>query len=242
VSYALFRGIKKVILVSATIVPKTLDLLGLKDYRFHEYPSIIPVSNRPVVHWRTGVRLRFDTDHAGLRAWVSNIDQFISFRLPWKGIIHTVSYDRCRYLLEHSRYAAYFVVHGRRDLASQVAKFKRMPAPAILVSPSILTGFDFPGDECRWQIISKVPFPHTKNPVYMARKKDDPEYGMFAAVVSIVQAAGRGTRSAEDWCETVIVDDQISWLMRKYKKFAPRYFLNAYRDTVSMPPPLGRAR
>jgi hypothetical protein len=41
----------------------------------------------------------------------------------------------------------------------KVATFKRRKAPAFLVSPSMTTGWDFPYDQCRWQIIAKVPIP-----------------------------------------------------------------------------------
>lgn len=236
-SAALFQGVRRVLLVSATLTPKALQMMGLAKFDYEEYPSTFPAHRRPVLHLRSGVRLKHDTDKLSLRAWVAKIDQFIEFRLGRKGLIHTVSYARRDYLLANSKYRAYFVTHESGDVGRRVAEFKRMPAPAILVSPSILTGFDFPGDEARWQVITKVPFPDSRSPVYAERHKDDKEYGGYLAMVALIQAAGRGNRSEDDWCETAIVDDNIDWFMRRFRKFAPRYFLDAYQGNVMITPP-----
>lgn len=235
--WALFRGIRKVILVSATVTPKSLELLGLSDTRFTEYPSTFPVRNRPVIHLRSGVRLKHDTDRAGLRAWVAKMDQLIKFRLDRKGIIHTVSYKRRDYIMEHSQYRAYMVTHDRRNTRAKVEEFKRMKAPAILVSPSLDTGWDFPYDQCEYQVIAKIPFPDSRSPVYSARQRDDKDYGQFVAMVTLVQAAGRGVRAPDDRCQTFIVDDQADWFVRKNRRFAPKWFMDAYEPNVVVTPP-----
>jgi Rad3-related DNA helicase len=48
----LFRGIKKVILTSATLTLKTLALSGIKreDATIWECPSSFPVERRPIIH------------------------------------------------------------------------------------------------------------------------------------------------------------------------------------------------
>ena len=242
-SYALFRGIKKVLMVSATLTPKTMDLLGLRDYQYSEYPSSIPLVNRPVYHLKLGVKLRHDVDRMDLKTWMDKIDQVIQFRLPWKGLIHTVSYARRDYLLNNSRFRGYMITHQRRDARAKLEAFKSAKAPAILVSPSMDTGIDLPGDYCRWQIICKVPFPDSRSPVYAARHKDDKEYGLHVTATTIVQASGRIVRSPSDWGETFIVDDQIEWVVSKYRRFFPQWWLSAYRPYVMVtPPPLGLKR
>jgi Rad3-related DNA helicase len=238
-SVALFRGVRRVLLVSATLTRKSMDLLGLTGYEFLEYPSTFPIANRPVIHLATGVALRHDTDRAGLKAWADKIDQVIQFRLDRKGIIHTVSYARRDYLLTNSRYRGYMISHDRRNARAKVEEFKRSGVPAILVSPSMDTGYDFAGDHARWQIVAKVPFPDSRSPVLEARTKDDREYAMHVTMTTLVQAAGRIVRAEDDWGETFIIDDQASWFLRKYRKFAPRWFLDALRlDVMVTPPPL----
>ena len=38
----------------------------------------------------------------------------------------------------------------------------------VLVSPSVSTGYDFPGRECEWQFICKVPFPDGRAKIQQA--------------------------------------------------------------------------
>jgi Rad3-related DNA helicase len=55
-------------------------------------------------------------------------------------------------------------------------------------------------------------------------------------MVTLVQASGRGCRAPDDRCETFVVDDQVEWFMTKYRRFAPRWFLDAYVPNVVVTP------
>lgn len=236
---SLFRGVDKVVLTSATIRPKTLNLLGVKpaDYEFMEYPSSFPVERRPFIYLPT-VRMRFDMEPGSLRLWVSKIDAILRNRRDRKGIIHTISYDRRDYILRYSEFASQMYTHNSGELQSAVERFRRAGPGAIFVSPSVSTGFDFPGEDCRYQIIGKVPFPPTQSKVLKARGKRDPQYFAYVAAQALVQAAGRGMRSADDWSETFIIDDQWSWFRNKFKEFLPEWFRAACRHSNTIPPPL----
>lgn len=238
----LFQGIRKVILVSATVRPKTLDMLGIppEERNYREYPSTFARARRPVIHVPT-VRMNFGATKLDLQTWLDRIDQIIGRRLDRKGIIHTVSYDRRDFLLRNSRFKAYMMTHQRRDTAAVVAKFKLAPAPAILISPALSTGWDFPYEECEYQIIGKIGFPDHRTPLNAARAQIDRDYTSFVAVVDLVQAVGRGMRAADDRCETLVVDDVMAapWFRRKLSLFAPRWFMESFQrvDSVPAPPP-----
>jgi Rad3-related DNA helicase len=234
----LFRKIPKVVFVSATVKPKTLELLGLsaEQYDFHEYPSSFPVARRPVIHVPS-VRLHHRWTDTEQRTWVERIDQILDRRLDRKGIIHTVSYARRDVILTHSRHRKHMLVNDGANTRSIVEQFRKTPPPAILVSPSLTTGWDLPFGECEFCIISKIPFPDTRSTITAARTQADPEYGPYLAMTTIVQAAGRGMRSADDQCEIFIVDDQWSWFWSRFKKFAPQWFAAAVRRSATVPPP-----
>lgn len=232
----LFRGIGKVVFISATMRPKTLDMLGITGYMFKEYPSTFPVERRPVI-WVPTVSVKHNMTDLDKRTWMDRIDQIIGRNLDRKGIIHTVSYSRRDYILRHSRYASKMMTHDRKSTAKTVRQFKAAKQ-GILVSPSIATGFDFPYDECRYQIITKVPFPDFTNPVVAARSESDQSYGKYLAMVELVQAAGRGMRAPDDSCQTIIVDDNIRWFMNQNRRFAPKWFLEAFTESVVVPNPL----
>lgn len=238
----LFQGSPNRLLMSATIRPKTLQLLGLKseDYQFLEFPSSFPIARRPVLHVKTVQQRASMSEQQKLEA-VRRIDQIIDGRKDRKGIIHTVSFDRARYLLEHSRHAQLMLWNepgrGKESTQSVVQRFKRSAAPAILVSPSVDTGYDFPFAQCEYQIIMKVPFLDTRNPISKARIASDDDYGLYVAMQSIIQMAGRGMRAQDDHCETLITDDQFLWFYGKCLKlgFVPAWFAPAVRLGCTIP-------
>lgn len=240
----LFRMIPKVVLMSATIREITIKDLGIKetDYALIEAPSPFPVVNRPIWWHRIGIRLTAKTSDVNQQFWVSKIDQDIHPRLPWKGIIHTVSYSRARYIQEVSKFGQYMIIHDPSNTRETVERFKRMPEgkPAILLSPAIHTGWDFPLETARWQIISKVPFPNTSFGIALARKNHDSQYAQKHAIAVIQQMAGRIVRSETDYGETIITDDSIDWLYRHYKPYYSRWFresFDRYGGVDIVPPP-----
>jgi Rad3-related DNA helicase len=238
----LFKGIPKVILTSATLTAKTLHLLGIprEDATVWECPSRFPVARRPIVHVgpQPEVRVTHRMSDAHKLLWRRRIDRLIAPRLDRKGIIHTVSYQRMKDLLEHSEHREHFITHDSGNTLQAVAEFKRRKEPAILLSPSLMTGYDFPYDECRWQIIGKVPLLDTRTPLLQVRKDTDPDYAFYVTMQKLVQAVGRGMRAPDDWCETFIVDDSFEWFVRRARKFAPKWFLEAVEWTSSLPSPL----
>jgi ATP-dependent DNA helicase DinG len=241
----LFRNIPHVLLMSATMTPKTLQLLGIArdDAMFWECPSRFPIEHRPIVSINTYPSVRVDHRmHESTKAlWVQRIDRIIEPRiaLGWNGIIHTVSYIRMKELLAMSAYRDRFIVHDAGNTREQIQYFKAHPNQGlILVSPSVVTGYDFPDDQCRFQIIGKVPQPDMSGPIMSVRKQIDKEYSGYLAMQKLVQACGRGVRGPEDWCETFIVDDHFAdWFLDRYKKHAPRWFKDAvyYVDTIPQP-------
>jgi ATP-dependent DNA helicase DinG len=238
----IFREGQKSVLMSATIRPKTLELLGLApdEFDFFEYPSSFPVARRPVIFLPCVVQRHGMTIEQKMQA-VRKCDQIIAQRLDRKGTIHTVSFDRAELLLEYSKYARHMILTGRGSKAIEsVKRFKAAGPGAILVGPNFDTGIDLPYDECEYQIILKVPFGDKRAPVVKARCEQDPDYDNYQAMGKIVQMAGRAMRAADDQCETFIIDDQWgNWFLRKNNQFAPRYFLEACRreQYIPQPPP-----
>lgn len=140
----LFIHVPKVNLVSATLTEKTIRLLGIEDnYQFIEYPSTFPPENSPLI-WVPTVRMSHSSDEYDLSKMLMTLDDLIQARMDRKIIVHTVSYDRRDLVLKNSRFADIMITHDRRDVGKQVALFKRSIPPAVLVSPSVTTGYDFP--------------------------------------------------------------------------------------------------
>jgi ATP-dependent DNA helicase DinG len=233
----LWRGVKRILLTSATIHPKTLAMLGVSrlDSFFIEQPSVFPAARRPIIYIPT-VRVNFSMSNEERRWWVTKIDQIIDRRKGLRGIIHTVSYNRAKFLVDNSRHKLSMVLPTSQSTRADVDRFKHGSGPDILVSPAITTGFDFPGSQCRFAIIGKIPFPDTRSELFKARESSDAEYSPYLVGQALDQMAGRGMRSESDWCETFIVDDNIRWYMSRYgRKFLSRSFREAYQVHDGIP-------
>jgi len=224
----IFSNCDKVILTSATLRAKTADMLGIKDYDFFEYPSVFDPSSRPV-YLVPSIRVSHTSTDDDLVYWLSRIDGIVGSRLDRKGIIHTVSYDRRNYILRNSSWSGVMLSHGKDNIASVVSRFRRSKPPKVLVSPSLSTGWDFPGDDCRFQIMAKMPFPDRGSKLVRARSEYDRDYDAYHAIQSLVQCCGRGMRSKEDWCENYVVDDNMRWMLSAYRSFFPGWFLQSVR-------------
>lgn len=253
----LFLKIPRIVMTSGTVRPKTAELLNIQDYDFHEYPSTFPVERRPI-YWIPTVRLNYSTSKEDLRTWCVRIDQVLARRLDRKGIIHTVSYERQKYLLENSRFREFMHANTSSNTRDVVKSFREAESPAFLVSPSVGTGFDFAFDQARFQIIGKLPFRDARGSILNAQVKEDPEYLNYLTAQDLVQIYGRSNRDPLDFSETFIVDDNVEWFLPRYagfhydrekgkfnlneprkgcSSFFPEYFLEAFERMNSVPDP-----
>lgn len=249
----LFRGVGKVVLVSATVRPKTLQLLGVQQQEttamahtpfegiFTEYHSTFPVERRPIIHVPT-VQMNYRTDESQIKWWLERIDSLLDKRMDRKGIIHTVSYKRARMIIQNSRHQSRMRSHDSITRAGAVKSFKESSTSLILVSPSVDTGYDFPYKECEFQIIGKLPFPDNRARVIRRRMETDKEYSNYVTAQTLVQMTGRGMRAEDDKCETLILDNNIQWFMWQNRKHLPKWWLEAYRqqggnEAMPEPPP-----
>lgn len=236
----LWQGAKKVVLVSATLTSKTLDLLGIAPHEVTtwECPSRFPIARRPVWYLPT-VQVKWPVTPAQITALTVKMDQILRSRPSVKGIGHTVSYKLGQTLHDKSGEQARLRLHGSGTTASSVVKtFKLSPSPDVLLSPAIDTGVDFPDDECRFQLVFRLPFPSTQSKIVQARAHYDKDYVPYLMVQRLVQSVGRGVRSETDWCETFILDDKWAWARGVYKAMMPQWFRSACKESMVIPPPL----
>ena len=234
----LWQGTTKILLMSATIRPKLLTMLGIRESEFdyNEVQSSFPLQNR-LVHCVDAPRMNHRTSEGEQGIWLDRVDQILGKRLDRKVLLHTGSYERRNFFMVNSRYAGYMIGHTREDLEEVIYRFKVSPPPLILVSQSLTEGFDFPYDECETQIITKIPYPDSRDSIVVARQKDDKDYTSYVAMQQMVQSAGRAVRAADDFAETFIVDGNTKWFMRRNAQFAPAWFNQAVRHVPMVPEP-----
>ena len=229
----LFRGVDRVVLTSATLSQDTGKYLGVPEGESTYYEAGSPFSykRRPLIYMK-GPRVQYKMEEGERRQWMNKVDAVIDERvkLGRKGIVHTVSYARAQEVYDRSRHKGIMIRHGAGGVKAAVRRFKKSRGPVILVSPSVTEGYDFPDDECRWQVIVKVPFIKVKGePVVQARQRSDKEFGNYLAAQAVVQMAGRAVRGPADWAETIIVDGHWAWF-RKTVRW-PGWFKRAMKSS-----------
>lgn len=142
----LFRDIPRVILASATLVPKTLSLLGIeeKDSVFLSQDHTFSPDRCPLYLFGS-CRLDYKTTEGQWQEAVGRMDTVIAKRLDRKGIIHTTSYAFQERILRMSEHSGIMIApKSARETAAKIEEFRHSPHGTILISPAITTGYDFP--------------------------------------------------------------------------------------------------
>lgn len=240
----LFDKAERVMLMSATIVPKTLQLLDIseEESKFISSPFAFPPHRSPIYLFGAD-KIDHKTTDAQYEQQLGRMDTLISRRLDRKGIIHTVSYARQQFIKERSEYSNIMLAPRSNELARAIEVFRSSPPPLILVSPAITTGYDFPMTDAEYQFIVKVPFIDLRGPIMKARSEDDPEYAMYLTIQTLVQMCGRLMRGPDDSSETFILDKHINWLLLpanrggKWRHLFPSWFLKLIQWPNGQPQP-----
>lgn len=237
----LFRDIPKILLVSATVVPKTLQLLGVKeeDSLFLSQDHTFD-ANRCPVYLFGSCRVDHKMSDGQWQEVMGRMDTLIDQRQHLKGLIHTVSYRLQDDILRSTRHRSImFAPKKASELKAAIEEYRKAKAPAILISPSITTGYDFPYSQAEFQIIVKIPFIDTRPPVMKARVEADPEYANYLTAQTLTQEIGRIMRAEDDRGETTILDQHANWFIKKHRDLFPPWFLRQvrYANELPVPPP-----
>ena len=223
-----WRPESKLLLMSGSIgeVDALVDALGAGEYRLVEMASTIPSKQRPITywpqedvidrHWRTHV-------HFLAKAVSSLIDQ-----QGRKGLVHTANKELAEGLaMELTRFPLncdLVFTHATESRSRVFQEFRAAPAGAVLVSPSVDYGEDFPDDQARWQAIVKVPYPPLRDSWVKAKMQRDQPWYDRQTVQGLVQAAGRIVRGPDDWGSTFILDRQFEKVYRRSHHMFPAWF------------------
>lgn len=235
----LYRGIPKVLMMSATLLPEMRTYLGIEESQssWYELPSSFSPRRRPFYFVRGTMPIRVDhrMDSGRWGMLVSRIDRYMGARLDHRGLVHTRSYGRQGEFVRESRHRDVMVAPKSWELRRAVERFKLDPPPGVLVSPAIEEGWDFAHDDARWQVLLKVPFVDTRSNLMKARTKDK-TYSNLLTAQSIIQSSGRIMRAGDDWGETAIFDDHWGWFRGAVKW--PGWFRDSWCEVEQAPEPL----
>lgn len=150
-------------------------------------------------------------------------------------LVHTVSYDLTKYLHgELSKHHPRRVMsYAQADERERTLSRFRQTEGAVLLAPSLDRGIDLKDEDCRVQIVAKVPFPYLGDRQVSARLNGPGGQAWYnvQAVRKLVQMTGRGVRSKDDWCVTYILDRQfVTNIWKRAKSLLPDW----WKESVDM--------
>ena len=229
------KGVKKVMMMSATLLAPDLmeRTLGLPvhSYSYLDLNSPFPVRNRPINYAPVMRMNKASTATAAGRAPMTNVmDRLIdTYLLTGRkaGIIHAVSRWYRDSIMAESRWQTVMTT----DPSVHAVNVSNGRA-SVLVSDNIIDGWDGKDELCRFVLIPKIPFPNLGDAHVKFRQQKDPRSYDYAAMVSVIQGAGRGVRHENDKAETWILDESWEALYKRRGNWLPQSFLSAYHHGV----------
>lgn len=125
-----------------------------------------------------------------------------------RGLIQTGSYDIAKRLYDLAPLEIkqrMLIYNGSREKNTMI-KIHQMSSNTILLGPTLNEGIDLPGDECRFIIIMKMPYPNLGDRYVKEKVQIFPLWYNSTTSNEIIQGIGRGIRYNGDWCVTYIFD------------------------------------
>jgi len=218
---------KQIVVMSATILNPKL-LLASKGIQADDseisYASVGPLVKkelRPIffdpidnVSFKNG---QFDKIGDGVLKYVQ------AYR-GLRGIVHTVNFKLTEALegkLSPVLGNDLLVQSPKTNRVEVVNKFRNGEG-RVLIGPSLLRGLDLPGDLGRFVIFAKVPFPNLTEKA--PEGVEWQEWYEWSTIRSLVQGAGRCSRSEFDWSLVYILDSNFGWFYKRNKNKFPEWW------------------
>lgn len=147
-----------------------------------------------------------------------------------KGIIHTHTYKWAMKIFEMNREFDGRLLYPRTAPEQKdMLRLHAQSSNTVLLSPSMTEGVDLKEDLARFTCLVKVPYLPIQDPVVKARMELDETWYGYRSIMTMIQASGRGVRSAEDWCSIYLLDPGFVKFINRYKYIFPPWFLSAYQ-------------
>ena len=221
----LLLGPKNVVMTSATIGDMTSFAanIGIDTYEHDNLPSLFDFCHSPIyvlTRWKMSQKFKGESFPYIQKATYELCHRYSEK----KGIVQTWTYDLAKRIYDfapadiQARMLLYNDAKEKRDL---IEYHKTTDMPTILVGPTLNEGIDLPGDECRFIIMIKMPFPYLGSK--LVKKKAELYDGWYQneTLRTVIQSIGRGVRYDGDWCQTYILDGSFGFFWQQTKDKFP---------------------
>ena len=222
------------VLMSASFLPLYLECkrLGIPidetDYKC--LASTFRVDRRPI-YIMPVANLTAKTMDEETPKLVACIKEIVDSRPDVKGLIHTVSYRLANVIMEGVN-SPRLITHNGQNRQQILDMFMESDQPLVFISPSMDRGVSLGMDLCRFIIVAKAPFLSLGDRIVSRRVYSSQignEWYSSSMLLTVLQMTGRAMRSADDFCESWILDAQFK---RVYEK-KPMSLALWWREAVS---------
>lgn len=223
----LIEKLDLVILASGT----PTSALYTEDYSTVKIQHPIPLTQRLIYYCPMGSMNFRDREITAPK--IANAIEKLHAKYRKKTIVHCAAYGIAKMLYNNlSTEAKQISILQENPNERELYKEMFMNSDeSIFLSIKFSEGLDLKGPDYKMNILAKIPFENIKDEYVAQRNQNDNylRYNTFAAV-DVMQAAGRCTRTPEDFSETWILDESWKGLLnRNRKKFEP-WFVAALKD------------
>lgn len=229
----LFNSVEKVMFLSATIIDhkKEMSDLGIErdEYTYIEAPSAFDPMKSPI-YVVGNFPLTYNLMEKNLPKVTEITSRILDKHSKHKGLIHTVSFKITKAVEEGIINDRLIFRDDGKTNDILLKEHSESDEPTVMVSPSMSHGVDLKGDLGRFQVIMKVPYLPLSNKRIKRLSKEDYKWYLNKTLSSLVQMAGRCTRTDTDKAVTYIVDGAAANLLKRNWNKLPKYF----RDRIKV--------
>lgn len=218
-------------------IDRWLNMIGLPgNTHIIDTEMPFPKGHRPI---HTDTMIASMSNGGVNRHWntiMDKVDSLAAKHSGEKGVIHCASYGRGERLWKDAESGSDWdnlkgnVINDRKDVDSDALMRKWQDGNKdIFVSPAVTEGVDLEGDQCRWQVLLKVPFPSPGDPRVEYLLEELPHIGWEwyyeNTATQVVQSVGRAIRSKDDYADYYVLDEKFNKIRNEV--VLPDWFVEA---------------
>jgi len=226
----IFGVADRVLLMSATLsnheqYTKTLGI-SKDEYEYIELESPFNPKKSPIF-CSTKYNLSYSNNNKDLSDMLEVCLSLCDKHKDYKGLIHTHTRNITEEFKKRVNGNPRFLIRLDGVSNEEILNIhKESEIPTVLISPSLDTGISLDGDLGRFQIIMKAPYLPLSSKRIKKKFDSNPDQYSFYMLNTLVQMAGRCTRSKDDYSITYILDGNATKAITTNKHLLPKHFLN----------------
>lgn len=200
--------------------------LSLDDVEYISVDAIFPKENRLIYFTPIG-SMTYNNKARTFPKLINKIDELLGKYSNVKGIIHTVNYNIAEVILnklKNTKNGDRLLMPRGNDRQDILDIFYNTNEPLVLISPSLTEGLDLKDDLSRFCLICKVPYASLADQWVKERAAKDNIWYMTSTAQTLIQMTGRSIRSADDYCDTYILDSNFEDFAKKSYNIFPEWW------------------